>query len=68
MNNYEFARQHIGTRLAKAKKPKVAYRQYFCPECESKLIAYNWTGGIHFCHHCGQAIDWNNEKEMFIND
>lgn len=60
-NNYEFYRQQFGTVLAEAKRPKIEYRQYFCPECGTKLVAYNWNGGIHYCHHCGQAIDWNNE-------
>lgn len=62
MTNYEIYRQQIKKPLTQ--KPKVECRQYYCPECGSKLIAYNWNGGVHYCHHCGQAIDWNDEKEM----
>jgi len=62
MTNYEIYRQQVKKPLPQ--KPKVECRQYYCPECGSKLIAYNWSGGVHYCHHCGQAIDWNDEKEM----
>lgn len=62
MTNYELYRQQVKKPLPQ--KPKVECRQYYCPECGSKLIAYNWNGGVHYCHHCGQAIDWNDEKEM----
>ena len=43
------------------KTPRVEHRQYTCPECGTKLLTYNWSGGIHYCHHCGIAIDWENE-------
>ena len=43
------------------KKPTAEHRQYICPECGTKLVTYNWSGGIHYCHHCGIAIDWREE-------
>ena len=48
------------------KKPATEHGQYICPECRTKLITYklitcNWSGGIHYCHYCGIAIDWENE-------
>ena len=42
-------------------KPCVEHRQYICPECRTKLVTYNWSGGTHYCHHCGQVIDWSDE-------
>lgn len=59
MDNYEFYRQQ--DEKSTPQKPKVEHRQYFCPKCGTKLVAYNWNGGIHYCHQCGQAIDWENE-------
>lgn len=44
------------------KNPTTEHRQYYCPECGTKLITYNWSGGIHYCHHCGIAIDWSDEE------
>ena len=44
------------------KKPRVEHRQYYCHECRTKLITYNWSGGIHYCYHCGQRIDWSDEE------
>lgn len=47
-------------------KPNVSngfYRYYLCPACEHSLVAYTWEGGIHYCHCCGQAIDWSDADE-----
>lgn len=35
-----------------------------CPKCENEILDTYWAnGGIHYCPHCGIAIDWSEGKE-----
>ena len=35
-----------------------------CPKCENEILDTYWVnGGIHYCSHCGIAIDWSEGKE-----
>ena len=50
----------------KAKKPKkiefVGYRYtdtYRCPNCGGN---FSGTGIADYCYHCGQKLDWSDEK------
>lgn len=30
-----------------------------CPNCNWELLS-TWDGGLRYCYHCGQALDWSN--------
>ena len=42
--------------------PPIRYYAYYCPNCESFLRYSDNSKKPNFCHHCGQALDWSDEK------
>ena len=32
-----------------------------CPNCNWELLS-TWDGGLRYCYHCGQALDWGDEE------
>lgn len=41
----------------------VGINMWHCPVCKNEIIS-DWNKDIanHYCHHCGQAIDWSDEE------
>ena len=38
----------------------VGINMWHCPVCKNEIIS-DWNKDIanHYCHHCGQALDWS---------
>ena len=54
--------------LIKRSPTKVKYAEKFdgsanCPSCECEFEDYEFTWEEPFCPHCGQALDWETERE-----
>ena len=51
--------KQIPKKPIKAKEHIMYSMCYICPNCQKN---FSGTGIASYCYHCGQALDWRNEK------
>lgn len=51
--------KQIPKKPIKAKEHIMYSMCYICPNCQKN---FSGTGIASYCYHCGQALDWGDEK------
>ena len=51
--------KQIPKKPIKAKEHIMYSMCYICPNCQKN---FSGTGIASYCYHCGQALDWSDEK------
>ena len=55
----EALEKQIPKKPIKAKEHIMYSMCYICPNCQKN---FSGTGIASYCYHCGQALDWSDEK------
>ena len=55
----EALEKQIPKKPIKAKEHIMYSMCYICPNCQKN---FSGTGIASYCYHCGQALDWSEEK------
>ncbi len=55
----EALEKQIPKKPIKAKEHIMCSMCYVCPNCQKD---FSGTGIASYCYHCGQALDWSDEK------
>ena len=65
MKNLQYIKPEVDDISSWDSQTEILYR---CPKCHSSFRIYG--NHEHFCHSCGQAIDWNvptHLKESYVH-
>ena len=57
--------KQIPKKPIKAKEHIMYSMCYICPNCQKN---FSGTGIASYCYHCGQALDWSDEKSQTLID